>query len=503
MGALSDIVTISITAQTAVAKQLGFGVPLIVGAHARFNEVQRTYNDTDGMLADGFSAYDPEVLAASALCAQNPRPPAFKVGRRALLPTPVCKVTPSAIHSKKYRINLDGVAAEFTTDATATVAEITAGMKTALDALAPSAWVKNTAYALGAKVSKLGHKFVCVTAGTSENSDTPAFTGASKAADITDGSAHWAWVGSVPTVVDATTYLTLTAANAGDWFRVEVDDDPATAGHGGMAAEWTHADPGIATDLAAIKAADADFFGVMLTTCGTAEVKAAATWLETNKRLFVQASPETAIITAALAGATDVAASLKASNEFRSAVIFHNDPGEFADAAWLGAKLWTDAGAEDWKFAQLASVSADLLSATHIANLNAKNANGFTLYGGLAVTFEGKTAGGEFIDVIRGRDWLESDMQAAVFTAMVNAAKSGKTPFTDAGIAAIEGQVRASLQRAEDRLFVEKGSTAVTAPKASEVATADRAARKLTGLRFSGRLAGAVHAVDIKGVVTV
>ena len=108
-----------------------------------------------------------------------------------------------------------------------------------------------------------------------------------------------------------------------------------------------------------------------------------------------------------------------------------------------------------------------------------------------------------FVDVIRGRDWLESNMQALVFGALVNGARNGKTPFTDAGIGTVEGQIRAALQQAEARLFLDRGSVSVSVPKVTEVPAADRASRKLTGISFSARLAGAVHAVNIKGTVTV
>lgn len=502
MGSLSDIVSIQITAQTAAAKQLGFGIPLIVGSHARFAETIRSYNDTDGMLADGFLETDPEYLAAAQLTAQNPRPPAFKVGRRASLATPQAKITPTAISSKVYRVFLDGVKAEITSDATATVAEIVAAMVTAINGLAPTAWVKKTAYAVGAKCSNGGRKYVCITAGTSQ--DTDAAGPKSQAADITDGTAHWKHIGAVPTAADvSTTHLTVTAANAGDWFRLEVDDNSATAGHAGLKVEWPHADPGITADMNAIKAQDPDFYGFMLTTCGAAEVTAAALWSESNKRLYVQATSETEVITHVLADATDIAAALKTANEFRTAILFHNDPGEFADAAWLGSRLPLDAGAEDWKFAQLASVSGDKLTTTHIGNLKAKNANGFTDYGGADITFEGTTAAGEFIDSIRGRDALESDLQANVYTGLRNRAKNGKTPFTNRGIGTVEGDIRPSFQKFERREFLSPGETVISVPDVLDIPTNDRALRKLTGITARARVAGAVHMVELKVTVTV
>jgi len=53
-------------------------------------------------------------------------------------------------------------------------------------------WVKNTAYAEGDYIENVGNVYICITAGTTENLDDvgPQTT----AADITDGTAHWAYV---------------------------------------------------------------------------------------------------------------------------------------------------------------------------------------------------------------------------------------------------------------------------------------------------------------------
>jgi len=68
------------------------------------------------------------------------------------------------------------------------------------DADVVTAWTKNTAVALGVRRALAGKVYQCITAGTTEDSDTPALE-SETGADITDGTAHWRYVG----ICDATT----------------------------------------------------------------------------------------------------------------------------------------------------------------------------------------------------------------------------------------------------------------------------------------------------------
>jgi hypothetical protein len=76
------------------------------------------------------------------------------------------------------------------------------------DLIAPNheatAWVKNTAYVLGDQCTNGSAVYICITAGTSENADDvgPLTT----AADITDGTAHWKYLGAVNTAGSAITF---------------------------------------------------------------------------------------------------------------------------------------------------------------------------------------------------------------------------------------------------------------------------------------------------------
>ena len=439
MGSLNNIVTVAISTLTSAVKQAGFGVPLIADYHTRFAERIRYYTSLSGMLADGFTVNDAAYKAAGAVLAQVPNVAKFAIGRRANPPDQQCDLTFTVANSTLYQVDVIGPGgvtgtASFTSDASATLAEIHAGMISAINTLAAGV-----------------------------------------------------------TATDQTTFVRVKAASAGQWFSVTVRD--ATK----ISAAQTHADPGITADLAAIALEPgADFYGVTLTTQGAAEIAAAAVWVEANNRLGIFGSQDTAIIGS---GSGDVASTVKTANQFRSIVAYHPKPAAFIGAAWLGSTLALDPGSVTFKFRKLSGVDLTVLTETNLTNLRNKNAGWFTDYGGIGITSEGTTAAGEFADVIRDRDYLQSRIQTDVFTVLTS---NNKVPFTDAGISQVEAAIRGRLLDAVAvGILANDPAPTVIVPLATAVAPADRAIRKLKPITFTARLAGAIHAVDITGTVTV
>jgi hypothetical protein len=439
MGSLSDIANVTISTLAAAIKQPGFGVPLIADFHTRFSERIRFYTSLSGMTADGFTVNDGAYRAAAAIFNQSPQVQRLAIGRRANAPTLQIDVTPAAVNDRVYRVELLGTAGQsvtvlFTSDSTATVAEIVAGLVAAI----------NTA-AVGI------------------------------------------------TATNQTTFIRCSAA-AGVHFAVAPEVGPL------MTVQQTHTDPGIAADLAAIQIENGDWYGLTLSTQGRAETLAAATWAESNKKLAFFSTQDSDTLAAPQ---TDVAGTIRTANQFRSAVWYNRRAGmTHIGAAALGSIFPFDPGSITAKFRRLAGVSTDPLTATEITNLNAKNANHYTDYGGISLTAEGKVGAGEFIDVIRDRDWFEARLQVRIVTALTN---SPKVPFTDAGIAVIESELRAQLREGVTSGFLDSdpATIIVNVPRASEVAPADRANRRLRPITFQARIAGAIHAVDLTGTITV
>lgn len=141
--------------------------------------------------------------------------------------------------------------------------------------------------------------------------------------------------------------------------------------------------------------------------------------------------------------------------------------------------------------------------------LEENNTGRFLRYGGCNITIGGNMLSGEWIDVIRFRDWIKNEMQIRVFNVIkVNR----KVPFTDAGIGMIEGQMIATLKKGQevggiaDTEYDDDGNPTpgftVTVPRALSFTEAERKSRKLTGCKYTARLAGAIHAVEIYGFLT-
>ena len=141
---------------------------------------------------------------------------------------------------------------------------------------------------------------------------------------------------------------------------------------------------------------------------------------------------------------SSIAAKCNQSGYVRTFVLYHQDAAsDFPECAWFGGVLPLDPGSETWKFKRLNSISYSNLTSTQSQNARNKKANTYEFIGGVGITREGTVAQGEFIDIVRGVDWLTSRIQEFVYSVLVN---SNKVPYTDAGITAIESEVKRALQ---------------------------------------------------------
>ena len=437
---LSDIVNVAISLQTAGILQAGFGVAMILSNTAAWPERIRFYTDLDGVVAD-FATTTGEYQAASKLFSQTPRVERIAIGRAANKPTQKYEIRVATVaNSQAYTVAMNGIDYTFTSDPTATNDEIAAGIQAAIAAAATASG------------------FTAATAG-----------------------------------VAGSLYVTVTANAPGNWMSVSVADLTY------LSNAQTHVDPGVAADLAAIKLIDDSWYALVTHANSKAYVVAAAARIEANEKFYLAATCDSTVATDAFAGATDVAKTLNTSAYARTATIYHPSPRDFADAAWLGRCLPLDPGSETWKFKTLAGVAAVVMTITQQTNIQAKKCNIYYTIAGRNITAEGVVAAGEFIDVIRFRDWLKARMQERIALALFN---SNKIPYTDEGIAIIEAEVRAQLREGVNVGGLVDNFT-VTVPKAANVSPLDKAARLLRDVKFNAQLAGAIHKALISGVITV
>lgn len=253
--------------------------------------------------------------------------------------------------------------------------------------------------------------------------------------------------------------------------------------------------------LTALKAFNNDWYGMIVGTRTLADQELVAAWVESNGKLCIMASNDANILDS---GSTDdLAYNLSNSSYARSACIYHStadlsSSDEWADAAWMGKMFPKDPGSATWAYKTLAGVAVDTLTTTQIAAVLAKNGNVYIQTAGNNNTYKDGTVGeGEYIDIIRGTDWLAARMAERIYTRIIN---EDKVSYTDGGIAGIEGDMRAQLDDAVSvGLLNEDYITSV--PKAADVSAADKGNRTLNNATFIGTYQQAIHAVNVTGTI--
>lgn len=437
--AITEIVQVSITSNTAVPTQQGFGIPMLVAYHNHNSDPYRIYTSTAGMVSDGFTTGEPAYLMAQAVFSQNPSPPSIMVGR----------LTSATVRTFTLLMT------DFTQGNIATLT------LTGKDGVA--------------------HAMTRTIPGSSSAI-------AEAAAWVTLINAAMAGLGTAANGGTAT--VTFTPTNAGEKVYTS----------GINVAEMTYTDTAAsvtyATQLANLLSANANWYGLAVEHMDSTNVQAVAAWAEANPVLYVAQGADSIEIL----GSSVCGAALKAAAYKRSGMIWSGTPSNYAAPAWLGKMLPFTPGSATWMFKTLAGVTVDNLSPTQRANLETNNVNHYDTIAGINMTRYGYAAGGQYFDILVGTDWLSATMKAAVFGALVNAPK---VPYTDVGIATISGQMLAVLSQGVRNNFLAEGTTNVIPQKVANASTADKGNRILNSMAFNARMAGAIHKVIIAGSLTL
>jgi hypothetical protein len=444
--ALSEIVNVSIQAGTVNPARRGFGVPLIMAYHTAWagSEV-RTYSTFAGLAVDfpaTTSGQRSVNLMAAQMFSQNPRPSTIKVGR---LPTPGSNQA-FTIDAGDMATGVDIVGSIVGPDGTATAINVT--------------W--NTSLALTL-------------------ADLEAAIDAIVGLEATAAS-------PLVTVVENVT--------AGEQFSLSF----TTAG---VDVKHTSSDWGYDTALTAAEVIDPEFYAVVIDENSPKNMDKVARWALTNDRLAAfgpQYTKPSQFTSAEFTSDPADHTALMANDSAFS--LFTKEPRvTFKECAWLGDMLPRDPGSATWAFKTLDGVGADSMTSTErtLIEASAHKGNHYVAEAGVGITRPGKAHGGEWLDVVRGLDWLQARLEERLFSLLVN---NPKIPYTDDGIAMVEAEVRAQLREAESRGLIDAGWT-TTVLAAADQATADRAARILRDVEFQARLAGAIHSINVAGTITV
>jgi hypothetical protein len=443
---LQDIVTVTISLQTAAVSRAGFGTPIFIGEHRWFTERVRSYPNITAASAD-LPAGSNELIAVNSAFSQEIPPSVVKVGRRDVT---LLTYTPDAVTAigEVFEITVVGtdnvtIAASFTTaTGSETPTEVVTALSTALSGIV-GVTVSGTATLTLAEATP-GTPF--------------AVTKITKLTQTTTATETAAAVITAITEID------------NDFYFITSNDQTQV----------------FILAMAAVTEALTKIYFVSV------KEEAALTALEIP------------------AASGDTLGKLAESNFFRTSGWFHQDADtKFPEMAFVAIAAPSTPGSKVWANNRIAGLAASRdatgknLTFTQKNNLDTRNANWIESVGGIDITRRGKVAGDEWIDAIRNRDFLEARITEGLQNLQIN---QPVIPYTDSGIGTVRNTVTSVLSRSVSTsttpsILQESNPYTTNFPRAADVPFAEKQLRELNA-SFVAFLAGAIQITKITGVLT-
>lgn len=542
MSELNDIVIVNISRETTAISQAGFGVIAIISEFSTTKTTTvfdryRYYASLAEMTSDGWGVYDPEYKAAQIIFSQSPKVPRIMIGRidsgDASISAGLDQIQiaqqdwygVNAIGSKETKVIFDadlitGNLIDFTINGEVVTqvpfntshAQTMSDIKTQIEAdITNSSAIIDTddpdGRTLLIKVEgKLASVEVVVTAGASQAGSviTNSTTKIEFDADFVSGN-------SIVFTIDG---LAITAVpwntsqvQTMDDLKAQIETDLSTAiatidaSDGNTRTLLIDVNEKVAAVSVAITGGISQPEETITTNINDV-YKEFAAWVETQRKLFFLASSSEDIKGQ---GTDDIISQMKALNYDRTLSQYHTDSQgdqvpSYIESGLPGKLFPEEPGSVNWAYKTIAGVTSYNLDSAERTNILDKNGNIYTQTAGVDITENGRMASGEWVDVIRGLDWLEARLQEAVFSELVN---SKKIPYTDDGVTVIGGIVEGVLNKAVAQGILVAGSIVVTTPLVADIDLTDKANRILPDVEFTANLQGAINTVVINGTVTL
>ncbi|MGA3827391.1 DUF3383 domain-containing protein [Pseudomonas chlororaphis] len=483
--AISDVVNVQIVMSPKAAAVRDFGALLVLGSSPVIDvsEGLRQYSSTDGIVSD-FGTSAPEYLAGNLFFSQSPQPAIMYIGRWA-------KTATSAI--------LKGAVLSAAQQDISNFTAVTAGgMKITIDgtlktlsAIDLSA-VTNLNGVASAITTKLASSGTCVWNATQSRFEiTSATTG----------------------VTSTITYAEAPSSGVDVSALLGLQTGQASAPVNGVAAEP------LVDAVARLAGMSNDWYGLLVADSALAEadVLATAAFIEGSgqSRIFGYTTQNSLALDPT--STADIASKLKAANYKRTFTQF-SSATPYAAASMFGRAFTVNFQGNNTtitlKFKQEPGITAESLTEGQATALKAKNCNVFVNYNNdTAIIQEGVMCNGYFFDEVHGLDWLQNDVQTAVYNLLYTSAT--KIPQTDPGINRIVSTIDSRMDQGVTNGLMAPGQWngpafgAITtgqyltkgyytyAPPIATQAQADREARKAPVIQVAVKLAGAVHFSDV------
>ena len=243
-------------------------------------------------------------------------------------------------------------------------------------------------------------------------------------------------------------------------------------------------------DLDAIAANNNDWFGYSHVFHNPADNLTASGWVAANKKYgFFRTYDPTGVDIAAL--------NSKYSCGWVSDVALQGTIGDCVEVALASTALARVPGSYTTAFKTLEGTTPT--KPTDEAALRANFCNQYSTINQRAITWDGVTSSGGFIDTYIGVLYLEARITEDVFGYMSSV---NKVPYTNQGIDAVVAQVQRRLdQSVEEGYLTDDPQPVASAPRVSEISATDKSNRLLPNVVFSATTAGAIHTVQINGTL--
>lgn len=483
---VSDIVNVQVVISPRAAQTRDFGSLLVLGDSnvVDVGERLRQYSTLDGVAAD-FGTNAPEYNAAALYYGQTPQPTVLFVGRWARTATAGALKGGVLPVAQREIDNFTGVSDggfDITID----------GAPVAVSAVDLSA-VTNLNGVASEITTALGGDAVCTWDPVQgQFTIASATTGVASAVTFADAP---------PAGTDLSALLLL---RAGDGGRLVAGADAET----------------LEEAVAALANASNDWYGLTVAASvvpSDDDILEVAAFIEGTgvARIFGHTVQNSGVLDSAVTN--DLASLLKDLGYKRTFVQFCSS-NRYAVASIFGRAFTVNFQGSNTtltiKFKQQPGVAPERLTVGQAAALRSKNCNVFVAYNNdTSIIQEGVMVNGFFFDEVHGTDWLQNDVQTAVYNLLFTSPT--KIPQTDAGINQILTTINARLGQAVRNGLVapgiwnapgfgalNQGDTLEAgyytfAPPVATQSQADREARRAPVIQCAIKLAGAVHFTNI------
>ena len=257
---------------------------------------------------------------------------------------------------------------------------------------------------------------------------------------------------------------------------------------------------------------DDDWYGLVLhkdLRADEDQIVEVARWIEARVKVFGYTTNSDDVISSTVTD--DIASRLKQGNFRRTMTTYSSTPEEYPSASILARAFSVNFNQPNstltLMFKQGPGITVEKLSGNARNVLDSKCANAFNCVGQKNIYDNSRMGNGSFFDEVHGIDWLQNAIETQVCGFL--ASRTTKTPYSNAGVAAIELQVMSVLDEAAANGLIAPGVTVagdfldtgyrINTIPVEDINQSDVDRRHYPGLSFVVLGAGAIHTVEING----